>query len=196
MPSLCHVPPPGFRKYLRGQGFTLVELITIMIVISILATVAAVRYSERESFDARAFADQTANALRFAQKLAIAQNRPVYVRLNGSGFALCFNGTTCNTANDLVPAPAGGNSASAATKAACNNDTRWLCEGIPDNISLSVLPLVTGFYFDAQGRPFALGDAVGSNQSSFATLTLGINSSQPGASTNLKVEAESGYVHQ
>jgi MSHA pilin protein MshC len=58
-------------------GFTLVELITIIIILGIISVVAVPRFLERGAFDNRAFSDQMRATLRSAQKLAIAQHRNV-----------------------------------------------------------------------------------------------------------------------
>ena len=113
----------------RQRGFTLVELIAVLVVGGLLAAVAMPRFFRQDGFDARSFADQNVSMLRYAQKLAIAQNRPVFVQLNGTRMALCFN-TACDEANRVLP-PAGGNSGRKATLTACANTTAWLCEAAP-----------------------------------------------------------------
>ena len=81
---------PALRQS-RACGFTLIELIAVLVIAGILATFAAGRFFQRDTFDARAFADQAIDLLRYGQKLAVAQNRPVYVRLDGQSVALCFD---------------------------------------------------------------------------------------------------------
>lgn len=174
-------------------GFTLVELIVTMVLMVILSVFAANRFFERDSYDARAFADQVTSMLHYGQKLAIAQNRAVYVRLNGTSVALCFS-KLCSSGGDFVRHPSGSNSNSKVTKTACNNLRFWFCEGIPASITMQNTPLISGFYFDAQGKPFALGDVA--PVSTFTTLTLKMISAQDGASTTLLVERETGYAHK
>lgn len=69
----------------RKTGFTLVELIGVMVIIGVLAVAAMPRFFERSTFDSRAFSDQTLAILRYAQKTAIAQRRPVCVAFSGAG---------------------------------------------------------------------------------------------------------------
>ncbi len=62
---------------MKNSGFTLVELIVVMIIIGVLAVAALPRFFDRQTFDARGFADATQAMLRYAQKAAIAQRRNV-----------------------------------------------------------------------------------------------------------------------
>ena len=67
------------------RGFTLVELVIIMVIVGILAVAAMPRFADRGDFDARGFYDGTLSALRYAQKSAIAQRRNVCVAFSAAG---------------------------------------------------------------------------------------------------------------
>lgn len=171
----------------RAHGFTMIELITVIIVVGIMAAFAVPRFVQKETFDARTFTDQNLNMLRYAQKLAIAQNRPVFAVLSSNRIALCFT-AACNPA-DQVRAPAGSNSGNAATIAACGNATAWFCEGRPNNVTYT--PPTAVFYFNALGRPFLATDV--DPVSTFARMQIPISGA--GVTRNVFVEAETGYAH-
>ena len=69
----------------RGRGFTLVELIAVMVVVGILAVAALPRFFDRNVFEARGFLDETRALLRYAQKTAVSQRRTVCVAFAAGG---------------------------------------------------------------------------------------------------------------
>jgi MSHA pilin protein MshC len=172
----------------RQLGYTLVELIAVIIVVGILGAVGVGRFLGRSSFDSVAYVDQTAALLRYAQKVAVAQNRNVHVRLNASGIALCYQ-PTC-AAGERVQAPGGANSGSATTRAACSNDGSWACEAPPEQVRVTP---VASFYFDPLGKPFAATDVAPTPVSSFTPLDVVVRASE--SVRTITVEMETGYVH-
>lgn len=181
-----HSPKPATHRE-RQRGFTLVELITVMVIVGILAATAATRYFDRAVFDTASYADQLRALIRYGQKVAVAQNRKVYVRLDGNSVALCFEAPSAGACPDdsQVQGASGSNSGASATLARCANSSTWACEGGPNNISYSVAPASTSFWFDALGRPVS---ATG-----FQKTVLNV-----GSGANVKsvtIERETGYVH-
>lgn len=100
-PSSSHSIPPN--------GFTLVELIVVMIVVGILAVTIMPRFADQSAFAARGFYDGTAAILRYAQKSAVAQRRTVCVAFGADSSVTltiaAINGGVCDT--DLA-GPEGG----------------------------------------------------------------------------------------
>ncbi len=175
---------------MKTSGFTLVELIATMVIVGILAIAALPRFFDRQTFDARGLSDRMLAMLRYGQKIAIAQHRNVFVRLDGASVALCFD-VTCTAANWVLP-PSGSNSGSTATKAACSNSTAWFCEAVPSGIAYS--PVSVGnarFFFNALGKPFNAVDL--DPNSSFTQLDISITGD--GITRHVYVEQETGYVH-
>lgn len=190
-------PARGRGRCARSRGFTIVELVAVMVVMGILAAFAAPRFFQRGAFDARAFTDQTRGMLQYAQKAAVAQGRAVFVRLNGSSVALCYGDATCSAGNLVVP-PAGTNSGRASTRANCGGVDAWACEGLPPGIIYTLAPTATtAFYYDAQGKPFAATDAWLAQESTFPGLGLVITITGAGVDhpVAVTVEPETGYVH-
>jgi MSHA pilin protein MshC len=66
----------------RQTGFTLVELVTTLVVLGIIAVVAIPRIATSNTFDSRGFYDRATATVRYAQKLAIAQRLPIFVCVN------------------------------------------------------------------------------------------------------------------
>lgn len=95
------------------HGFTLIELIMVIVLLGVLAVFAAPRLLNSDDFKARGFHDETLSLLRYGQKTAIAQRRTVCVALNPTGVALTIDTDSppdgsCNAAPALPNAPRGG----------------------------------------------------------------------------------------
>lgn len=61
------------------QGFTLVELITVLVIVGVLASVAASRMGPQATLQLQAGRDMVVSALFVAQQTAMAQSQPVRV---------------------------------------------------------------------------------------------------------------------
>lgn len=95
-----------------ASGFTLVELIVVMLLMAVVATVGLGRFADRQPFAVQSLADQLVSGVRIAQSTAMAQRRDVYVKLTASPPALAV----CLDAGCSQPiAPPGG-------------DGQWLTE--------------------------------------------------------------------
>lgn len=75
---------------LRPQcGFTLTELIAIIVILGIISAVAVPRFFDVTVFQSRGAADQVRAALRYGQKVAIAQHRNVNVTISSGANSDC-----------------------------------------------------------------------------------------------------------
>jgi MSHA pilin protein MshC len=96
------------NSLIKNCGFTLVELITIMIVVGILAVAALPRFFEVSTFEDRGSVDQVKSILRFAQKTAIAQHRNISVTISTATTPNCTTtltgaSLTCQVKSNVVP---------------------------------------------------------------------------------------------
>lgn len=160
----------------------MVELIVVMVLIGIVSTVAVSRFFERGAFDAAAWADQLASMLRHGQKVAVAQNRPVFVLLAPERVALCFAAQADCPPALQVRAPGGANGGSDDTLAACGSDS-WMCEAAPRGLDVTVPAPAIGF--DGLGRASA-GGLAGAR---FVITVRGEDLTR-----SIGIEAETGYV--
>lgn len=85
------------RMHRRGQhGFTLLELVMVMIIIGVLAAVAAPRWSLNDA-TVHAQAAQVARDIRHVQMLAMSQGRALTFQSLGNGYRCVDGGGTVIT---------------------------------------------------------------------------------------------------
>lgn len=153
-----------------ARGFTLIELIMVIIVLGVLAVVALPRFNDA-GFSEYGYAEETLSALRYARQMAIAGNTHVTVQFSSDGFRVC-RGDTC-PGDGYLNNPAAGQPW----------DGTALKRG-KSPAGVSIASTVPAVIFDGLGRP---RDASGSLTNGSHTLTIG---SHP-----LTIEPETGYVH-
>ena len=94
-----------------SRGFTLVELILVIVIAGILAAVVGPRFFTRQVFDERLYAEQVRAALRHGQKLALAGGCRIRFSLATTGYQLLRDADCDSSTDDFTGAvldPASG----------------------------------------------------------------------------------------
>ncbi|MBS1187475.1 MAG: type secretion system protein [Burkholderiaceae bacterium] len=147
------------------MGFTMTELVMVIVIIGILAVAAIPRFFDRQAFESRGFHEQIKAVVRYAHKAAIAQHRAVFVNTTVNAICLTYvadAACTNVTAADVVLNPANG---------------QRFSQTAPANVSLTA----ASFSFSALGQP------------STGAVTIGVTGD--GMTRNVVIERETGYVH-
>ena len=162
-------------------GFTLVELIIVIVLLGVLAVYAAPRMFDSNDVYARGFHDETLGYLRFAQKTAIAQRRTVCIAFGANSLSLtaALNAPTAAAASADCSTPAasflGPKGESPPTLKA------------KGTVAYSATPTApANFNYNGLGQPT---DGTGA---AVATQTIQV----VGAGRSITIESATGYVHE
>lgn len=103
----------------KPSGFTLIELIMVIVILGILSASIAPKFAGKSTYAEHAFFSDTLNAIRYAQKLAVTTGCNVKFSVSSNSYTISRRGTpassSCPTVGNAyslsVPHPSSGTSA-------------------------------------------------------------------------------------
>lgn len=180
--TVCKSQSPAVAAS-RQRGFTLVELVMVLVILGVLAVFALPRMLGSSDTAARGLHDSTLSYLRYAQKTAIAQRRTVCVSFTNTAVSLRIANAeasyNCASPSGVVLNGADGKPLASVSGAAYTAAT---VNGI------GCLAPPAAFSFDGLGQPV--------NSSSGVALDAAQCIKVGNAANAITVEAATGYVHE
>ena len=169
------------------RGFTMIELVVVIILIGVLSATAMSRMSLLTGYDEVAYRDSLKSTLEYARRTAVASRRVVCATVSGNALTLRIEETipetagsgTCSgggiTAHDLaLPVP----------DSHCSGVANGTCP--PPGVTLADASLG----FNGLGQPLS---GAGALLGGLTTWT--ITNTKTGGTTTLNIAADSGYVY-
>ena len=165
MNNLAHLYSNSVNKIHRCQGFTLIELIIVIIILGILSVSVAPKFFSSKGFSEYAYRTDVIAKLRLIQTKAMQQTNSSYCH------RVLITATKLGAPDDCDDSPSfAATWQDSATKLQLDSN---------DNITFSSNITSNHFSFDSMGRP------------SCSSCEITINGEQ---SVSVKIEAE-GYIH-
>ncbi len=169
------------------RGFTMVELIVVIILIGILSAVGISRLSLITGYDEIAYRDSLKSTLEYARRTAVASRRVVCATVAGSALTLQIEETTPETAGSGT-CSGGAVTAHDLTLPVPDSHCSGVANGTCPPAGVTLADASLGF--NGLGQPLSGGGAV---LGGITTWT--INNTKTGGTATLNVAADSGYVY-
>ncbi|GLQ33507.1 pilus assembly FimT family protein [Litoribrevibacter albus] len=155
----------------QSKGFTLIELVMVIIILGILAATAIPRFFSKSAYDERFFYEDVMAGLRHSHKLAMSTGCGVQFDVEANGFVLqqdenCFNSASAANYSASVIRPGEGDAYTINTRPSGSN---WSSNNDP-------------LIFNARGQVTNLGGTV------LSSTTLNV------AGRTITVDGHTGYI--
>jgi prepilin-type N-terminal cleavage/methylation domain-containing protein len=157
----------SFSTLNNEKGFTLIEIIAVIIMLGIFAVVASTRFTDPAVYTAKAEYDTLVSHIRYTQMQAINKRAVWRIDFSGSSYALVEDETETS-----FPFPSG-----------------------TDPVALNELgvPSGTSIRFDRKGRLVTGSHVDDKDQVEF--ITNNINISCSGYNQDISIEGYTGFIH-
>lgn len=96
------------RRLQSPSGFTLIEILCVVVILGIASAIVIPQIGTRDDLNVATAARAMMADLIYAQNLAIAQQKPYYVRFYGQSYSVCDSNTLVPIDHPLKPAINGG----------------------------------------------------------------------------------------
>jgi len=98
----------SINRFKYNQGFTLVELVTVMIILGIMSVVVGAKFFDNSTFKDTQYHQEILSAFRYAQKIAIASRCDIVITLGANNYSISYSGNSGGTScSGFVQHPAG-----------------------------------------------------------------------------------------
>lgn len=90
---------------IKQLGFTIVELVMVIVMLGITSVAALPLFFDRKNFDERFYFEEALSTVRYGQKLAVASGCSIAFQIDTSGYSLSYRGGDCgvmSVGNDYV----------------------------------------------------------------------------------------------
>jgi MSHA pilin protein MshC len=140
----------------RVGAYTIIELVTVLVIVGLLAAVALPRFFSQDVFATAGFANEVRAGLRHAQSVAIASGCDVRVSLSVSSLTLqrWVGGASCSDHSGTL-----------------TTLTRFEGGAYTAAVPVGLSPTLFNLYFDTLGKPWDAGS--GSALSSALAIAIG-----------------------
>lgn len=90
---------------MQSRGFTLTELVVVIVLVGILSVAIFPRFANKSAFDQAGYRAQVVSAIQFGRKIAVASRRYVCVTISANRLSLALDPRSPDAANGVKSNP-------------------------------------------------------------------------------------------
>ena len=169
---------------MNRKGFTLIELVMVLVVIGIMAGVVIPRLGNMRTTNASSFADKLRVDIRYAQNLAMTRGKRTRVDFTASSYTVSQDTSAAGNCSTMttVTDPAG----SAALSVALNAGSY---------AGITIGPSMACLEYDSIGKPYVCGAVGGPCSTALGGMTITVIANGATTVDTVTVWAQTGAVN-